>query len=382
MTKPRTAIVAATLLAIFAPTQVARADIYQWEYVNPANPSWGKQQSTLLTPDGAGVNAVPAANLANRNLTKAFLPGASLANANLRNATFVYADFSTGSIDFLQASLGLTTNLMGANLRQANLTNADFSGFDAYGPEGEYYPFLGANLEGANMSGADTRGANFYLASWSGANTSNMILSNGHIAGLDLTAAESLTIRDYDGIAFFAPIVVEQQLAMSGAGTLRLVIDADPWDSTIYFAPSSPVTRGGTLELTFAADVEVASQIGRTIDLFDWTGVAPTGTFTISSLYTWNLTNLYTTGEVTLLAIPALPGDYNGDGTVDTADFVAWRKNDGTPAGFDTWRANFGATLGSSSSQFALPAVPEPTSVLLLLSFAATGVWRHRRGLH
>jgi hypothetical protein len=30
---------------------------------------------------------------------------------------------------------------------------------------------------------------------------------------------------------------------------------------------------------------------------------------------------------------PDLPGDYNDDGTVDAADYVAWRKNVGAPAG-------------------------------------------------
>jgi hypothetical protein len=107
------------------------------------------------------------------------------------------------------------------------------------------------------------------------------------------------------------------------------VFDADPWDSTISFAPGIPVARGGTLELTFASDVSLASQIGRTIDLFDWAGVTPTGAFTVSSHYTWNLSNLYTTGEVTLAAAPSLPGDFSGDGSVDAADYVVWRKNPG-----------------------------------------------------
>jgi hypothetical protein len=30
------------------------ADIFQWEYINPADPSDGKQQSTTLAPDGDG----------------------------------------------------------------------------------------------------------------------------------------------------------------------------------------------------------------------------------------------------------------------------------------------------------------------------------------
>jgi hypothetical protein len=83
-----------------------------------------------------------------------------------------------------------------------------------------------------------------------------------------------------------------------------MVFEADAWDSTISFAPGIPVTLGGTLELTFAADVNPATQLGRTFDLFDWTGVTPTGAFTVSSAYTWNLSNLYTTGEIMLTAIP------------------------------------------------------------------------------
>src|SRR5262245_46894804 len=52
------------------------------------------------------------------------------------------------------------------------------------------------------------------------------------------------------------------------------------------------------------AHVNFAIQVGRTLDLFDWTGVSPTGAFAISSPYVWDLSNLYTTGEVTLTAIP------------------------------------------------------------------------------
>jgi hypothetical protein len=60
---------------------------------------------------------------------------------------------------------------------------------------------------------------------------------------------------------------------------------------------------------------------------------------------------------------PPLDGDYNDDGVVDAADYVWWRKHDGTPAGYNAWTANFGLTSGSSSaatgSASAL-AVPEP----------------------
>src|SRR4029078_3166359 len=44
--------------------------------------------------------------------------------------------------------------------------------------------------------------------------------------------------------------------------------------------------------------------------------------------------------------IPAPPGDYNGDFSINLADYVVWRQLDGTDGGYITWRTNFGATAG------------------------------------
>lgn len=93
-----------------------------------------------------------------------------------------------------------------------------------------------------------------------------------------------------------------------------------------------------------------------------------------------------------VVATPPAPptGDHNDDGLVDAADYILWRKSPNTyggdPPGYDAWRANFGATLGSgssrSSTQLPSSVIPEPTSAWLLLSFAATGVAKRRRRLH
>jgi GH35 family endo-1,4-beta-xylanase len=71
-----------------------------------------------------------------------------------------------------------------------------------------------------------------------------------------------------------------------------------------------------------------------------------------------------------------LPGDHNGNGTVDAADYVAWRK--GTingQQGYNDWRANFGraAALGTG-----LAAVPESTPVVLIMTGGAA-MWSLRR---
>ena len=71
-----------------------------------------------------------------------------------------------------------------------------------------------------------------------------------------------------------------------------------------------------------------------------------------------------------------LTGDYNGDGTVNAADYTVWRNNlngtavlpnDSTPgtvtaADYNVWRANFGNSGSGSGSG----VVPEPTSLALL----------------
>jgi hypothetical protein len=71
---------------------------------------------------------------------------------------------------------------------------------------------------------------------------------------------------------------------------------------------------------------------------------------------------------------PAALGDFNYDGYVDAADYVVWRKADGTPEGFDTWRTHFGQTTGSGSMSNV--TVPEPVAVSLLALVAAFGCGR------
>jgi hypothetical protein len=65
----------------------------------------------------------------------------------------------------------------------------------------------------------------------------------------------------------------------------------------------------------------------------------------------------------------ALPGDFNVDGLVDTADYLFWRKNIGTPEAYEMWRTNFGQTAGAGA--VINTAVPEPPVHMLLVAAAA-----------
>ena len=78
-------------------------------------------------------------------------------------------------------------------------------------------------------------------------------------------------------------------------------------------------------------------------------------------------------------------GDFNGDHSVDAADYIVWRKTDGTQAGFNAWRANFGTSLpvggGASlpATESPSPTVPEPASALLLVFGVEFVYWRARQ---
>src|SRR5690606_35601535 len=68
-----------------------------------------------------------------------------------------------------------------------------------------------------------------------------------------------------------------------------------------------------------------------------------------------------------------LTGDYNQDGSVDAADYVVWRRDDGSVPGYGDWRSNFGT---SSAGGGAIGTVPEPSALALLVILAGWAVLR------
>ena len=88
--------------------------------------------------------------------------------------------------------------------------------------------------------------------------------------------------------------------------------------------------------------------------------------------------------DVSLPFSIGLTGDYNDDGLVDAADYVVWRKFEGTttalpndngivgPVGtehYNLWRANFGNSASglAATAQAGVSPVPEPASALLAI---------------
>jgi Aspartyl protease len=93
----------------------------------------------------------------------------------------------------------------------------------------------------------------------------------------------------------------------------------------------------------------------------------------LPSAYQWDIT--YGTNDVMLTVVAeSLAGDFNGDGAVDTADYVVWRKNGGSQQDYLSWKTNFGGTLaGGGSASGSTANVPEP-ACMVLIALASCGL--------
>ncbi|MEX2185625.1 MAG: pentapeptide repeat-containing protein [Pirellulales bacterium] len=289
-------------------------------------------------------------DLANANLEETSFGEATLTNVDLRNANLkdTYFDEATlTNVDLRNANLK-DTNFDEAVLTNANLSNADLDiasvyhttfrnsdltnaklphgyGIDVFDDDYEGPHFGGSVLHNTFFGGIEAGfrlsfDAEVSLSDWRGSTMGfrfakgNAIDHYGHAQSVVLRGTTSpLVVRDFDGPLHWSSegppvssIHVDNEFNMivDGGGTLKLVFEEDAWNSTITFSEGIPVALGGVIELTFAEDVDVSSQVGRTLRVFDWTGVNPAGQFQVASPHLWDLSNLYSTGEVTLLAVP------------------------------------------------------------------------------
>jgi glucose/arabinose dehydrogenase len=165
-------------------------------------------------------------------------------------------------------------------------------------------------------------------------------------------------------------------------GTLLIDIAAGGFGKLLV---SGSATLGGTLVVNLLGGYMPAS--GTLFDILDWN--TSSGTFSTVTLaplaegLVWNTSQLYISG--TLSVINLIPGDFDSDGDVDGADFVAWQSNfpklsgatlaqgdadgDGDVDGADfvVWQTNFPFTPMPGRS-----TVPEPAGwMLTLVAFGA-----------
>ena len=114
------------------------------------------------------------------------------------------------------------------------------------------------------------------------------------------------------------------------------------------------VTLGGTLYLALLEGFTPV--YGDTFDILDWGTITAENEFknfilpSLDEGLYWNMTELYSTGEISVSDNTGIPGDANNDGMVDGSDVTILAGN---------WQ--YGVTPEAS-------AVPEPTTLVLLLT--------------
>jgi uncharacterized lipoprotein YddW (UPF0748 family) len=76
------------------------------------------------------------------------------------------------------------------------------------------------------------------------------------------------------------------------------------------------------------------------------------------------------------LAVPVIPGDFDGDGDVDGRDFLSWQRGEspapGSSEDLAIWQNAYNATIATAT------AVPEPTGLLLLAAAMSLGAATRR----
>ena len=215
----------------------------------------------------------------------------------------------------------------------------------------------------------------------------------GVVSGLDVGDTYSFKYRTHDPTADRSPSVppnatyadtaditsnagfaVPVQTFISGAsGWLETILDADgnqntQQDPVVTYSPAGTANAVRPEADFFYQSASVATMTPSTYYIDDLE-------ITVTSANP-NATIWLPDGTKVLVNSAGVAGDYNGNGTVDAADYVVWRNGgplqnevSGVTPGtvtaedYDAWRARFGNVTGSGSGA----AVPEPASVVLLL---------------
>lgn len=270
-----------------------------------------------------------------------------------------------------------------------------------------YLGYLGGSAGAVTVDGS---GSTFVSQSLNvgGKGSASMLVTGG--ANVECTygqlgaAASGQVVIDGPGSSFH----IEETLivAFNGPGVLTISAGAEVTAKalTIDYDLGSDgrlrMSTGGRLLLQGNADdslTEFFDLIGGTDAIEYWdTSTAEWEPLTSATLGDDYTLEFLTTGQLagyTLLTVgqlPAVTGDYNGDGVVSAADYTLWRNHlggdaaavfaDGSraagltgaigPDDYQVWKQNFGARASALPAPLAATTVPEPASLWLVVAVA------------
>jgi T5SS/PEP-CTERM-associated repeat protein/autotransporter-associated beta strand protein len=185
------------------------------------------------------------------------------------------------------------------------------------------------------------------------------------------------------------------------AATLEIEIGGTAAESEFdVLQVDGSATLAGELDVSLVALVSdpFVPEFGNTFEILSATGgisgmfdTQPEDLPALSAGLEWEI-NYGTNNVVLAVVLAGLLGDYNNNGTIDAADYTAWRDamegggslvNDPTPGvdedDFLYWRDHFGETFGGGGGSAA--AVPEPNTLAILFVGSILGLAAWRRSV-
>jgi hypothetical protein len=176
----------------------------------------------------------------------------------------------------------------------------------------------------------------------------------------------------------------------------------DQWETfdgtTIYFTgPNAEAVYGGPVPITLGDNFHVGNAPPRPgsdllPDLMNGVVYYRGTRYYISPL------DLAMLSDAGVVVLTPLPGDYNGDGVVNAADYTVWRDtlgsttdlrangdNNGASAGkidqadYDLWKTNFGMHAGNGTGEGLASMVAEPSTAALLVIGCVVALVARRR---
>jgi len=197
------------------------------------------------------------------------------------------------------------------------------------------------------------------------------------LPGFDVEHVNNPSTYDYWFSNDTTLYVADDRSLANGGGIQKWELSAGTWGLSYVLDPGgtgvrglSGVVSGGTATL-FATTTQTSAN--NLISIVD-TGAASAASVLTSAPADTVFRGLVFAGELP----PPGDGDFDGDGIVDGHDFLLWQRG-GSPnplsqSDLNAWEANF----GSGAPLSAIAAVPEPSSLGLLLLAAVPMVLRRR----
>lgn len=193
----------------------------------------------------------------------------------------------------------------------------------------------------------------------------------------DIRGAITPNIGNMDNLRFGPGVASRLQVngdfTLGSTGLLEFDISQDNTDS---IAATGAAMLQGTINVNLDTSGYLELATGRTFTILTAaSGITNAGmNLVLPANFSSQIVN-----STSLVLTYGLPGDYNGDGNVNGADYVVWRKTSTDPNGYTIWRQNFGAGGGAGAGNNS-GAVPEPTTLItLVLGCCATAIYGRAR---